>query len=370
MSSLRRVTLGEITSNFDSRRVPIKTSERRQGPYPYYGASGIIDSVEDYIFDGEYLLIAEDGENLRSRSTPIAFLAAGQFWVNNHAHVVQGNTQADTRFLAHLLSITEVSGYLTGSTQPKLTRRAMDSIELNIPPLETQQAIAEVLGALDDKIAANTKLAVTADELATAILRDSVESDHMVPLSTIATITMGSSPTGDTLNEVGNGTVFYQGVRDFGVRFPATRVWTTAPARMAKLGDTLISVRAPVGRVNLANEDLCVGRGLASAQSSDGRPATLFHLLKSSSHVWEPFEAEGTVFGSINKKQLAEISLPKIQPEKSPHLETKLGSIEARISRALDENETLVSTRDALLPQLMSGKLRVKDAERLVSATV
>ena len=85
------VPLGELTDNFDAARVPVKRADRRPGPYPYYGASGIVDSVSDYLFDGEYLLIAEDGENLRTRNTPIASLANGKFWVNNHAHIVRGN---------------------------------------------------------------------------------------------------------------------------------------------------------------------------------------------------------------------------------------------------------------------------------------
>src|SRR6266852_2261601 len=97
----RHRPLGEITENFDGRRVPVKEADRRPGPYPYYGASGIVDHVDTYLFDGEYLLIAEDGENLRTRKTPIAFMASGRFWVNNHAHIVQGNQLANTAYLCY-----------------------------------------------------------------------------------------------------------------------------------------------------------------------------------------------------------------------------------------------------------------------------
>jgi type I restriction enzyme S subunit len=114
--------LGDLTENLDSRRIPVKGPDRRLGPYPYYGASGVVDHVDGYLFDGEYLLVAEDGENLRSRQTPIAFIARGKFWVNNHAHIVRGNQLADTRYLCYVLSQTDVSGYLTGSTMPKLTQ--------------------------------------------------------------------------------------------------------------------------------------------------------------------------------------------------------------------------------------------------------
>lgn len=107
----RERSLGELTDNFDAIRVPVKEVDRRPGPYPYYGASGVVDHVDQYLFEGEYLLIAEDGENLRTRSTPIAFLARGKFWVNNHAHIAQGNREANTRFLMYALAATDISGY-------------------------------------------------------------------------------------------------------------------------------------------------------------------------------------------------------------------------------------------------------------------
>src|SRR5712692_5249921 len=99
--------LGELTENLDGCRVPVKGADRQSGPFPYYGASGIVDHVDDYLFDGEYLLIAEDGENLRTRTTPVAFLARGKFWVNNHAHIVRGNAEADTRFLMYALQAAD-----------------------------------------------------------------------------------------------------------------------------------------------------------------------------------------------------------------------------------------------------------------------
>ena len=127
--------LGELIENFDGRRVPVKEMDRKPGPHPYYGASGVVDYVDDYLFDGDYLLIAEDGENLRTRQTPIAFMATGKFWVNNHAHIVRGNHRADTRFLGYVLSQTDISGYLTGSTMPKLTQGNLNRLPIVAPPL-------------------------------------------------------------------------------------------------------------------------------------------------------------------------------------------------------------------------------------------
>jgi len=163
--------LGDLTENLDSIRVPVKENDRRRGPYPYYGASGIVDYVDGYLFDGEHLLIAEDGENLRTRNTPVAFLARGKFWVNNHAHIVRGNAKANTRFLMYAITATDISGYLTGSTMPKLTQGNMNRIPIVAPPVDEQCAIAHILGTLDDKIELNRGMNETLEATARAIFK-------------------------------------------------------------------------------------------------------------------------------------------------------------------------------------------------------
>jgi type I restriction enzyme S subunit len=170
-SAFPRAKFGEVTVNHDARRVPVREADRRPGPYPYYGASGVVDHVDGYLFDGLYLLIAEDGENLRTRQTPVAFLASGRFWVNNHAHIVTGNERADTRYLCYAAAATDISGYLTGSAMPKLSQRAMNAIEVPLPSLDEQLAIAGVLGALDDKIEQNRRTSAALERLARAMFR-------------------------------------------------------------------------------------------------------------------------------------------------------------------------------------------------------
>ncbi|RNL51400.1 hypothetical protein D7003_16205 [Arthrobacter oryzae] len=277
----------------------------------------------------------------------------------------------NTHFLYYLLTSPlqqeRLLGMATGSTVAHLNVADVRAFQLPLlPSVDEQRAIAEVLGALDDKIAANTKLVQVADDLGASLTRNALDPFESIALSTIADIVMGSSPLGTSFNEVGEGTVFYQGVRDFGFRFPSNRVWTTAAVRLARSGDTLLSVRAPVGRVNLATEETCIGRGVASVRSSSGRPFTLFHILKDSHEAWAPFEAEGTVFGSINKGQLASLRVPRLKPEHEDQLEAMLAPMEGAIASALGENTNLAATRDALLPQLISGKLRVKDSEKVL----
>ena len=153
-------TFGEITENFDGSRIPLRASDRKfqSGEYPYYGASGVIDSVDDFIFDGDYLLVAEDGANLLSRSSPIAFVAIGKFWVNNHAHVVQTHGGIPLKFLEYYLAATNLQFFCSGTAQPKLNKRNLNRIPIPIPPLEEQSRIVskidELFSDLDSGVAA------------------------------------------------------------------------------------------------------------------------------------------------------------------------------------------------------------------------
>lgn len=270
------------------------------------------------------------------------------------------------QYLAPQFQATIELNTIHGATVNRIPLNRMGTWEIALPPLPEQQAIAEVLGALDDKIAANTALSATTDLYASTVLLSSLSNDR-VRLDSIARITMGSSPKGETLNDSGDGVPFYQGVRDYGFRSPTRRVFTTAPVRSANPGDVLVSVRAPVGDVNVADEPLCIGRGIAAARSMTGMQATLFHQLKAERDVWAPYEAEGTVFGSINRDQLHGIELRSVSPERAERVENELATLESLIAATLAENRTLTATRDALLPQLVSGKLRVRDAERIAA---
>lgn len=292
----------------------------------------------------------------------------GPFWPHDTTLWVKDFKGNHPRFVYYALKAIDPDFLNVGSASPTLNRNHVHPLPVKWPSrLAEQRAIAEVLGALDDKIAANDGVVATADALAEALTLRALNGEP-VSLSEAAIVTMGSSPPGTSYNEDGVGVPFYQGVRDFGVRFPSRRVSTTAPVRMAAKNDTLLSVRAPVGRTNLANEELCLGRGVAGLRSRMGRPMTLFHQVRAARSAWAPYEAEGTVFGAINKSQLESIELPAIDPGRADELEEALQAIEASIAAALSESSRLAATRDALLPLLMSGKIRVKDAEKQVEA--
>ena len=138
-------TINQISVNLDNKRVPITKADRTRGKYPYYGASGIVDYVADYIFDGDTLLISEDGANLLARSTPIAFPASGKYWVNNHAHILKFEDITTQRFVELYLESIPLDDYITGAAQPKLNQQALNSIPIPYPPLPEQQRIVGIL---------------------------------------------------------------------------------------------------------------------------------------------------------------------------------------------------------------------------------
>ncbi len=142
-------TLDKISTNLDSKRVPITKNVRSRGEYPYYGASGIVDYVAEYIFDGDTLLVSEDGANLLARSTPIAFSVSGKYWVNNHAHILKFENMATQRFVEFYLESIKLDEYITGAAQPKLNQKALNSIPIPIPKsVETQAKIVESVESL------------------------------------------------------------------------------------------------------------------------------------------------------------------------------------------------------------------------------
>ena len=168
---LQEYRFDEVSNNYDKKRVPLSSAQRakRKGNYRYYGAQGVIDHIDDYIFDGTFVLIAEDGENLKSKKQNIAQVVKGQFWVNNHAHIVTGNDLCDTYYLCYLINSMDLSGYITGSAQPKLSQANLNAVTLALPPIEVQKKIVGYLNKIDEKIEVNTQINKNLEQQAQAI---------------------------------------------------------------------------------------------------------------------------------------------------------------------------------------------------------
>jgi type I restriction enzyme S subunit len=147
--SIPRRPLGELALNLDNRRRPVTRDVREPGPIPYFGASGVVDYVKDYIFDGDYLLVSEDGANLLARSSPIAFSVSGKTWVNNHAHVLEFSTYEDRRFVEIYLNSIDLAPYVSGAAQPKLNKANLNQIAIPDPPFDVKKRTVATLDKFD-----------------------------------------------------------------------------------------------------------------------------------------------------------------------------------------------------------------------------
>ena len=276
-----------------------------------------------------------------------------------------GGPEVDNRFLAYSLSQPETRAWISmravGATMPNLNTGILREVPVMLPPIAEQQGIAATLGALDDKIESNRRAIDVAEQLADALFAEVANTTET--LSGIAEIVMGSSPPGASYNEDGLGMPFYQGIRDFGRRYPRYRVWTTDPVRTAEPNDTLLSVRAPVGTLNRSRGECCIGRGLAAVRSP--YESTVFYALRAAADVWQPFQNEGTVFGAINRTDLATATIP--WPSNVGDCDEMLSALDKKIQSLDDQIESLTDLRHALLPALFSGRVRVPEAEHRLS---
>lgn len=261
------------------------------------------------------------------------------------------------------LVLPELLAAATGSTFPNVSRLQLSELPVALPSAAVRTEISGLLGALDDKIESNRRIAVKCDEVASELFGQAASMNQK--LDEVSEVRMGVSPPGFSYNETGEGIAFFQGVRDFSYLHPVARVYTNAPKRLAKPGDILFSVRAPVGRLNIADSTCCIGRGLAAITSN--RSAICLFALRAAAAEWEKFSAEGTVFGAVNQKSLKSTLIPWPDPVAEEELEYQLSSLVALASQSERESISLSKLRDALLPELMSGRMRVDEAGRLVS---
>jgi len=302
-------------------------------------------------------------------------------------------SESSEKFMHYVFTYirNSIQNSVTGSIQDNINIDYLSQLDFKVPPKSYQDKVVGVLGTIDEKIDTNTRICTELEAMAKTLYDywftqfdfpnaegkpyrssggEMVWNDQLkrkIPkgwsagqLSDIANITMGQSPSGDTYNENGSGTIFYQGCTDFGTRFPVPRVYTSAPTRFAKAGDILMSVRAPVGTLNIAMEDCCIGRGLAALNSKFGSQLHLLYTLSGFKQLFDVMDGNGTTFGSITKDTLFEMKVVIPRRDQIKSFEEMVQPIEQKIRVAEQENRELTKLRDWLLPVLMNGQATVE----------
>ena len=323
--------------------------------------------------------------------------------------VVRPTEEIDARYLFYVMASESFVEFATrgseGTRMPRAQWEHVSQFELRLPPMEEQQRIAGVLGCLDDKIELNRRIAETLEQMARALFRSwfvdfepvrakqqgrwspaqslpglpahlyDAFPDRLTPsplgpipagwqvaaLGDCFELTMGQSPPGSTYNEHGDGLPFFQGRADFGFRYPTNRKFCTAPTRRAQPVDTLVSVRAPVGDINMAWEECCIGRGVAALRHKSGSTSFTYHAAQTLQPALRAYESEGTVFGAITKRQFESLEVLEPPVELIDAFDVEACRMDERLAIAAGENAGLAALREQALRHLLLAGQRATE---------
>ncbi len=405
--------LSEISTNISSGLTPLRSNAEfwENGTIPWlkteqlgekyiyetneHISEAALEKTSIKLFPENSLSIAMYGEGKTRGNLSILkkAMATNQACCN----VVIDPSKADFEYVYYFLKTQyDELRNLSSGVRKNLNSNDIKNYPIRLPEnLDNQKRIANVLNALDKKIELNNRINAELEAMAKTLYdywfvqfdfpddspqgqgkpyktsggkmaynptlkREIPEGWSDKTLSQIANITMGQSPEGSSYNDEGVGTIFYQGSTDFGWLFPTTRQYTTAPSRMAKKGDILLSVRAPVGDMNIANTDCCIGRGLSALNSKTASDGFLFYVMKYFKQIFDRRNSEGTTFGSITKNDLHSLTLAYPTSDLLKKYDEIVTNYNKMIFERSLENRELIALRDWLLPMLMNGQVTVK----------
>ena len=376
---MEQMKLGDIVS-FTTGKLN-SNAAKPDGEFPFFTCSQETFKTDTYSFDTECVLL---GGNNANGIYPLKYYS-GKFDAYQRTYVIQSldNKKLINRYLFYALhpKLEILKSISTGAATKFLTLTILRDLQIDLPSIGSQHKISSILSAYDDLIENNNRRIKILEEMAQAIYREwfvnfrfpghekvkMVKSESgMIPegwevktLGDICTIVMGQSPKSEFYNEDGNGLPFHQGVTDFGDRFPTDRIYCIVQNRIAEAGDVLFSVRAPVGRINIANKKMVIGRGLCAIRSRTGNQTFVFQQLKDKFQETDTMGG-GTIFKSVTKEDVHGIKI--IEP--SSEVLTKFNDMSKPVFRELqiltDKNRILRKTRDFLLPKLISGEIDVE----------
>lgn len=385
MSEWKTYRLGEIVELLDYKRIPLSSSQRlrRKGIYPYYGAQGIIDYIDGYIFDGEYLLIAEDGENLKSKKQNIAQIAKGKYWVNNHAHILKSNGLCNLKYLCYTLNHIDISGYITGSAQPKLNQSNLLSILLTLPSIEKQNRIATFISSLDDKIELNRRINANLEEQAQALFKSWFVDFEPFKDGPFVDSELGKIPQGWRVETLSNlATVIKKGVTPSNseayshysipayddAHFPEKQSGETIKSGkyIVYNNSILLSKLNPrikrLWLIKTAEENAICSTEFIPIQTKDTDLISfVYYLIDNDIFYQHALSLVNGATGSHQRFHAEDIMQIPFAWNKEAAIDfaQKANYILQKIEDNIRENQTLSTLRDTLLPKLMKGEIEI-----------
>jgi type I restriction enzyme S subunit len=390
--SIRELTLDQLgeVSRGRSRHRPRDAAHLYGGPYPFI-QTGDVKKANLYLtdFDQTYSEAGLAQSKLWPAGTlcitiaaniaDTAILGIDACFPDSVIGFTANTEKADTRFVKYLFDgvlKTKYRSFTQGAAQDNLSQEKLLSIKFPVPELRIQQRIAEILSAYDDLIGNNIQRIVLLEEAAVMLYREwfihfrfpgheHVKIIDGLPegwerrtLINLAEVVMGQSPESKFYNQTGDGFPFHQGVTDYGFRYVTHRTYSTSVTRLGQAGDILLSVRAPVGRINLTRDNIVLGRGLSAIRSRLGCQSFLFYSLKNHFHT-EDIIGTGSIYAATNKKELEGQLLVVPSQVLLREFENQASQIDRQIGNLVSQNEKLTQARDLLLPRLMNGEIAV-----------
>lgn len=371
MGEWKEYKIGDIAEILDSRRRPLSSMERskRKGQYPYYGASGIIDYLDGYVFEGEHVLISEDGENLRSRQTPIAFLADGQFWVNNHAHIVKSD-YVHNRLICYYLANMDLNPFLTGAVQPKLSQDSLIRIPLFLPEsLDERKEIVSILSSLDDKIdllhRENTTLEAMAETLFRQWFIEEANGDE-ISLGEVVKTTSGGTPSRKKEEYYCNGNIAWikskelqcSYILDTEEKITEDAVANSSAKLLPKNSVLIAMYGATVGEYGILAKPMTCNQAVCALIPNENYPYTYLYLWARS--MQEDFvnlacgAAQQNISQELIRQQCVSTDLKLIAD-----FHTLVNPYMKKIKLNQEMIGTLIQMRDGLLPKLMNREISI-----------
>ncbi len=355
--------LGEVVVFLDSKRKPVTKKDRNPGPYPYYGANGQQDSVADYIFDEELVLLAEDGGNFGSKSRPVAYRISGKSWVNNHAHVLRAKKEyVDIDFLGYTLMFYDVTPYITGSTRGKLNKSDASRIPISIPPLEIQKKIVERLDAIKKAQDLNSLQLSKTDELFESILSKMFsEKASAVELGSVCKFVGGGTPS-KSKKEYFVGDIPWITVKDI----PPSEIYDSqdhvneeaiknSAANLVPENTVLVVTRVGLGKIGITRIPCCFNQDIKALMPTvEIDPNYLYFAMVNAKENIIGQGAGATVKG-ITLSTLGDIKIPVPPLSEQQKIVAKLNAIQDYKKLLLKQKDLLQELFDSVLYKSMNG---------------
>ena len=364
------ITLIELVTLQRGHDLPKKL--RKSGQYPIISSSGIIDYHHKCKSKGPGVIIGRSGKLGLSHYTE------NNYWPLNTTLYSKKFHDSDPKFVYYLIKTLNLENFNAGTSVPTLNRNHIHTLEIFVPTQRNKQKkIGKILYDLDTKIENLQKQNKILEQIAQAIFKSwFVDFDGQtefadselgkIPkgwtvrdLGDICEIIMGQSPPSISYNKNGDGIIFFQGITDFGNFFPTPRIYCTSPKKFAEKNDILFTVRAPISAINIAKERCSIGRGLASLRLKENHGSFLYYLLKNSFQKWQKFESQGTVYGSVTRDDIYNFKIIIPLTKIIILFNQIIDPLYYYIWNNNEQMQSLTKTRDAILPKLMSGEIRV-----------